>query len=173
MYNWLVTLPNQCIVDQGYIQPVAVILTQGTMFETIGANLPKLADDYYNAGCTTEQLLAYAPVMLEAFNLPTAEQTNALFQKFGTTPSGEQVGFTQPFNGGPSILQCVTPSESRLVSRFPTCHPGSDSTPFSCRPRHSDQRVRHRLGRQERTRASVRAREIEAGSDVDLIVTFA
>ena len=56
MYNWLVTLPNQCIVDQGYIQPVAVILTQGTMFETIGVNLPKLVDDYYNAGCTTEQL---------------------------------------------------------------------------------------------------------------------
>merc|ERR1712224_411827 len=97
MYNWLVTLPNQCIVDQGYIQPVAVILTQGTMFETIGANLPKLVDDYYNAGCTTEQL-------------------NALFQKFGTTPSGEQVGFTQPFNGGPSILQCVTPNLAYLTT---------------------------------------------------------
>ena len=173
MYNWLVTLPNQCIVDQGYIQPVAVILTEGTMFETIGENLPKLVDEYYNTGCTTAQFLAFVPVFLEAFNLPTAEQTNAIFQKFGTTPSGEQVRFTQPFNGGPSILQCVTPSESRLVSRFPTCHPGSDTTPFSCRPRHSDQRVRHRLGRQERTRASVRAREIEAGSDVDLIVTFA
>merc|ERR1712070_897021 len=98
MYNWLVTLPNQCIVDQGYIQPVAVILTEGTMFETIGENLAKLVEEYYN--------------------LPTAEQTNAIFQKFGTTPSGEQVRFTQPFNGGPSILQCVTPNLAILTSVF-------------------------------------------------------
>ena len=116
LYNWLVTLPNQCIVDQGYIQPVAVIVTQGTMFATVGENLPKLVDDYYNAGCTTEQMLAYAPVLLEAMQLPTEEQTNALFTKTGVTPTGETVAFTQPFNGGPSILQCLTPNLVTLTS---------------------------------------------------------
>ena len=116
LYNWLVTLPNQCIVDQGYIQPVAVIVTQGTMFATVGENLPKLVDDYYNTGCTTEQMLAYAPVLLEAMTLPTEEQTNALFTKTGVTPTGETVAFTQPFNGGPSILQCLTPNLVTLTS---------------------------------------------------------
>ncbi|UPR00642.1 hypothetical protein HOP50_05g39570 [Chloropicon primus] len=116
IYNWLVTLPNQCIVDQGYIQPVAVIVTQGTMFETVGERLPKLVDDYYNAGCTTEQILAFAPVMLEAFGLPASEQTNTIFQKNGTTPSGETVRFTTPFNGGPSILQCLAPNLATLTT---------------------------------------------------------
>jgi hypothetical protein len=116
MYNWLVTLPNQCIVDQGYIQPVAVILTQGTQFDQVGAAVPKIVDDYYNTGCTTEQILAYAPVLLEAQTLPPARQTNVLFQKKGTTPSGEEVGFTTPFNGGPSILQCLTPNLAVLTT---------------------------------------------------------
>ena len=116
MYNWLVTLPTQCIVDQGYVQPVAVILTQGTPFAQVGAAVPKLVDDYYNTGCLTEQMLAFTPVLLESLTLPPAQQTNTLFQKTGTTPSGEEVGFTKPFNGGPSILQCLTPNLSVLTT---------------------------------------------------------
>ncbi len=116
MYDWLVTLPVQCIVDQGYVQPMAVIMAEDTSFDQVAAALPKLVDDYYNTGCVSEQMLAFAPVLLEAFGLPPAQQTSAIFQSKGTTPTGEQVGFTTPFKGGPSILQCLTPNLAILTT---------------------------------------------------------
>jgi len=117
LYDWLASLPAQCIVGRGYVQPAAVILAEGTPFDQVASQLPKLVDDYYNTGCTTEQLLAYAPVLLEALGLPPAQQTAALFQKTGTSQAGEEVGFTTPSNnGGPSILQCLTPNLAVLTT---------------------------------------------------------
>lgn len=116
MYNWLLNLQVQCITDKGYVQPAAVILSKGTPYGTIAEYLPKLVDDYYNAGCTTEQFLAFAPILLEAQTVPPEQQTQILFQKQGQTPSGVGVGFSTPFNGGPSILQCFTPNLSVLTT---------------------------------------------------------
>mmetsp|Transcript_1885 Transcript_1885/g.4285 ORF Transcript_1885/g.4285 Transcript_1885/m.4285 type:complete len:563 (+) Transcript_1885:310-1998(+) len=116
MYNWLNTLPAQCIVDQGYVQPVAVKLTQGTSYEQVAESLPKIVDDYYNSGCSTEQLLAIFPVLLQSQTADPADQTQILFNTKGKTPNGDEVGFTTPFNGGPSILQCLTPNLGVLVS---------------------------------------------------------
>lgn len=116
LYDWLITLPAQCIVDKGYVQPVAVLAANGTKFAEVAAALPKIVDDYYNAGCTTEQMLAYVPVLLEAMALPSEEQTNALFTRTGVTPAGETVSLTQPFGGGPSILQCLSPNLAVLTT---------------------------------------------------------
>ena len=117
MYDWLLTLPAQCIVDQGYVQPVAVILTQGTPFAQIGAAVPKIVDDYYNTGCVTEQMLAFAPVLLQSLAAPDpAQQTSTLFNNSGVTPEGQEVKINTPFNGGPTILQCLSPNIGVLSS---------------------------------------------------------
>jgi hypothetical protein len=118
MYNWLNTLPIQCITDQGYVQPAAVKLTEGSSYEILASEIPNLVEDYYNAGCMTEQMLAFFPVIAEALELPPAQQANVLFQKKGTTPGGEEVGFTSTSAQRPSILQCITPNLSLLVNYF-------------------------------------------------------
>lgn len=117
-YDWLSTLQIQCIVDGGYIQPAAVLLGEDTAYEAIAEQIPKLVDDYYNTGCTTEQMLAFVPVFLEAQALPPAQQTTTLFQKSGTTPEGKEVRLTSQFGGGPSLLQCITPNLAVLAPIF-------------------------------------------------------
>ena len=118
MYDWLKALPVQCITQKGYVQPAAVKLTEGSRYELIASEISSLVNDYYNTGCSTEQMLSFFPVVLEALDLPPAQQANVLFQKKGTTPGGVEVGLTSTSAELPSILQCITPSLPVLVNYF-------------------------------------------------------
>ena len=116
MYDWLINLEMQCIVDKGYIQPLAVAITEGTDFQTAAEYLPKITDDFFNMGCTQEQLLAFVPVVLKAQSAPPDQQTQVLLSDSGTTPDGTEVTLSGDFKGGPSLLTCIQPNLSVMTS---------------------------------------------------------
>ena len=76
----------------------------------IVSGLDSIVDEYYNKGCTTEQILVWAPAALEALSDTTSTNPiGALYSASGTTADGQTVTLAQGPGapGTPTILNCL------------------------------------------------------------------
>ena len=78
----------------------------------IVSGLDTIVDQYYSKGCTTEQIMAWAPAALEAVSSAVSSGVSpigAVYSASGTTADGQTVTLTTgpgPL-GSPTIVNCL------------------------------------------------------------------
>ena len=79
-------------------------------FQTIVENFDTIISSYYTNGCTTEQLMAWLPAVIDSIASGAPLGIGTVYSSTGTTRSGETVGFTSGPPGSPSIASCTASS---------------------------------------------------------------
>jgi hypothetical protein len=72
-------------------------------------SLDSIVDDYYSKGCTTEQIMVWAPAALEAMSSGSSNPIGALYSASGTTADGQTVTLVSGPGGPgtPTIVNCL------------------------------------------------------------------
>jgi len=85
-------------------------------FLLIVTGLDTIVNNYNNAGCTTEQLMVFAPAVIDKIAAGEPLGLPLIYGTTATSPSGESVSFTSGPPGLPPILACATSSIPLFLS---------------------------------------------------------
>ena len=105
-----------CLVVLGTGKWLAAIANTGSHPITVPAgllpivqSLDSIVDDYYSKGCTTEQIMVWAPAALEAMSSGSSNPIGALYSASGTTADGQTVTLVSGPGGPgtPTIVNCL------------------------------------------------------------------
>jgi len=81
-------------------------------------NFDEIVDQYYSNGCTTEQLMAFLPAVIDSLASGDPVGIQTIYGAVGTTRSGESVSFSSGPPGNPPIVACTANSLGYFLPLF-------------------------------------------------------